>query len=85
MYGRKKKYLKLVRDRVTLDRHIITTVHAYIDPVNGDVYKPTSGAPAKNPIHCLLDEDSREWLYKNCTSYGSELYKSNTRRDWKML
>jgi hypothetical protein len=76
MYGRKKKLFKITSDNGPFQ------VHGFVDPLNGDLYKPSGRTPSKNPIHNLMDDDSFHWVLDNCTYTGSELYLSNARRDY---
>lgn len=86
MYGRKKKLIQIVNDetRAGSDK-TWTTTHAFVDPENGDLYKPSGRSPAKNPVHNLLNDESYQWVLNNCTWTGSELYLNKARRDWTVL
>lgn len=83
LYGRKKKFFTIVCDeKAHYDDKVWTQTHAFVDPLNGDVYKPNGRSPSKRPIHNLLNDTSFEWVLEHCTWTGSELYKSNASRDW---
>ena len=50
-------------------------VHLFVDKVTGDVYKAASWkAPAKGVRYNLLDDTSREEMYKRADFAGSYLY-----------
>ena len=50
-------------------------VHLFVDKETGDVYKPASfKAPAKGVRYNLLDDTSREEMYKRADFAGSYLY-----------
>ena len=50
-------------------------VHLFVDKVTGDVYKAASWkAPAKGIRYNLLDDTSREEMYKRADFAGSYLY-----------
>jgi hypothetical protein len=50
-------------------------VHLFVDKVTGDVYKAASWkAPAKGIRYNLLDDTSREEMYKRADWAGSYLY-----------
>lgn len=67
-----KRYHKIVM--ITLGD--ARSIHAFVDKVTGDVYKPASWkAPAKGIRFNLLLIKDREWLEKNCDWAGSYLYR----------
>ena len=50
-------------------------VHLFVDKETGDVYKPASfKAPAKGVRYNLIDDTSREEMYKRADWAGSYLY-----------
>jgi len=51
-------------------------VHLFVDKETADVYKPASfKAPAKGVRYNLLDDTSRQEMYKRADWSGSYLYK----------
>ena len=51
------------------------SVHAFVDPFNGDVFKSHSWAkPAKIVRFNLLDDESFARMIETCDEYGSYLY-----------
>lgn len=51
------------------------SVHAFVDPSNGDVYKSGSWAkPAKHIRFNLLDDESFATMIEECDPFGSYLY-----------
>jgi len=66
-----KKYHKVI-----MTSHGNRSVHAFIDKITGEVYKPSTWkAPAKGVRYNLLDDESRENCYKRCDWSGGYLYK----------
>lgn len=70
-YIKGKKYAKIV--------HVSNgqrSAHAFVDMNNGDVYKSASWkSPAKGVRYNLLDDQSREEMYKRADWAGGYLYK----------
>lgn len=53
-----------------------TSVHAFVNKENGDVYKPASWkSPVRDARYNLLDDDAREHLFNSIDAFGSYLYK----------
>lgn len=51
------------------------SVHAFVDPTNGDVYKSAGWAkPAKHVRFNLLDDESFARMIATCDPYGGYLY-----------
>ena len=73
IYTKGKKYAKII--------HVISgsgqrSAHAFVDLTTGDVYKSASWtAPAKGIRYNLMDDNSREEMYKRADWAGSYLYK----------
>jgi DNA polymerase III delta prime subunit len=73
-YTKGKKYAKIIH--VTSDSKQ-RSAHAFVDMNTGDVYKSaTWSAPALNGVrYNLLDDQSRQDMYKRADWAGSYLYK----------
>ena len=66
-----RKYIKLIHS----DRGGHGSVHAFIDKVTGDVYKPASwNKPATHVRYNLLNEDSRRECFARADWAGGYLY-----------
>jgi len=64
-----KKYYK-----ITQVWEGVETIHAFVDKISGDVYKPASySAPYKHPRYNLINDFDK--LLKECDWAGSYLYK----------
>jgi hypothetical protein len=72
-YTKGKKYAKIIHISSGGQR----SAHAFVDMNNGDVYKSaTWSAPAKNGVrYNLMDDSSREQMYKRADWCGQYLYK----------
>ena len=70
-----RKYHKIVME-VPNDNHPPSrSVHAFVDRMTGDVYKPASfKAPAKHVRFNLCIMSDREWLLENADWAGGYLY-----------
>lgn len=52
----------------------VETIHAFVDKISGDIYKPASySAPYKDPRYNLINDFDK--LLKECDWAGSYLYK----------
>ena len=64
-----KKYYKITQVWVGVE-----TIHAFVDKISGDIYKPASySAPYKDPRYNLINDFDK--LLKECDWAGSYLYK----------
>ncbi len=64
-----KKYYK-----ITQVWEGVETIHAFVDKISGDVYKPASySAPYKDPRYNIINDFDK--LLKECDWAGSYLYK----------
>jgi hypothetical protein len=64
-----KKYYK-----ITQVWEGVETIHAFVDKISGDIYKPASySAPYKDPRYNLINDFDK--LLKECDWAGSYLYK----------
>ena len=74
IYEKGKKYARIVHISQPSGQR---SAHAFVDLSNGDVYKSASWkAPAKNGVrYNLLDDQSREAMYRRADWAGGYLYK----------
>jgi hypothetical protein len=71
IYTKGKKYAKIIHVS-----HGQKSAHAFVDLNTGDVYKSASWtAPAKGIRYNLMDDKSREEMYKRADWAGGYLYK----------
>lgn len=69
-----RKYTKVVKEEYWDGKLTSKNVHAFIENLNGNIYKPASwNAPAKGARFNVVDEI--ESLLKVCDPFGSYLYK----------
>ena len=65
-----KKYFKIVQNDGS------RSVHAFVNKMNGDVYKAASWkAPVKDARYNILDDVAREHCFNSVDPFGSYLYK----------
>lgn len=70
-----KKYYKVIQNDYRNGKYESAGVHAFVDKMTGDLYKPASWkAPAKHVRFKLSDPNQRGWVYANCDWAGGYLY-----------
>ena len=70
-----KKYHKIIQNDYRNGKYESAGVHAFVDKMTGEVYKPASWkAPAKHVRFDMRDINQREWMLANCDWAGGYLY-----------
>lgn len=70
-----RKYIKIVAHYGVNAEVGSRSVHAFVDKVTGDVFKPASwAAPAKIARFNILNDESFHQMMQNCDIHGSYLY-----------